>query len=230
MARMTPLRRRLIDDMTVRNLSPATQQSYVYAVAKFSRFFGRSPDQLGVEEVRAYQIHLVGQGLSWSHINQVSCALRFFFGVTLGRQAAIDHIVRAREPRKLPMPVGAVTGVESDPGHGRSSDSSLAGVSRELAPFGRACNSSWKSCSAAIRAINRATARSACGWRLPPFSACLACAVPRRGRVRQAGVNSSRVGGGHGSGGPAGCAGIPPGDRARPGGWKSERIVLGSGP
>ena len=46
--------------MTVRNLSPATQQSYVYAVAKFSRFFGRSPDQLGVEEVRAYQIHLVG--------------------------------------------------------------------------------------------------------------------------------------------------------------------------
>lgn len=103
MARMTPLRRRLIDDMTVRNLSPATQQSYVYAVAKFSRFFGQSPDQLGVEEVRAYQIHLVGQGLSWSHINQVSCALRFFFGVTLGRQAAIDHIVRAREPRKLPI-------------------------------------------------------------------------------------------------------------------------------
>ena len=68
MARMTPLRRRLIDDMTVRNLSPATQQSYVYAVAKFSRFFGQSPDRLGVEEVRAYQIHLVGLGLSWSHI------------------------------------------------------------------------------------------------------------------------------------------------------------------
>ena len=68
MARMTPLRRRLFDDMTVRNLSPATQQSYVYAVAKFSRFFGRSPDRLGVGEVRAYQIHLVGLKLSWSHI------------------------------------------------------------------------------------------------------------------------------------------------------------------
>ena len=107
MARMTPLRRRLIDDMTVRNLSPATQQSYVYAVAKFSRFFGQSPDRLGVEEVRAYQIHLVGLGLSWSHINQVSCALRFFFGVTLGRQGAIDHIVRAREPRKLPVVLSA---------------------------------------------------------------------------------------------------------------------------
>jgi integrase/recombinase XerD len=58
MAQITPLRRRMIDDMTVRNLSPATQQSYVYAVAKFSRFFARSPDQLGVEEVRAYPIHL----------------------------------------------------------------------------------------------------------------------------------------------------------------------------
>jgi integrase/recombinase XerD len=53
MAQMTALRRRMIDDMTVRNLSPATQQSYVYAVAKFSRFFGCSPDRLGIEEVRA---------------------------------------------------------------------------------------------------------------------------------------------------------------------------------
>ena len=52
MAQMTALRRRMIDDMTVRNLSPATQQSYVYAVAKFSRFFGCSPDRLEIEEVR----------------------------------------------------------------------------------------------------------------------------------------------------------------------------------
>lgn len=62
MARMTPLRRRLIDDMTVRNLSPATQQSYVYAVAKFSRFFGRSPDQLGVGEVRVPRGDQAGTG------------------------------------------------------------------------------------------------------------------------------------------------------------------------
>jgi site-specific recombinase XerD len=97
----------MIDDMTVRNLAPATQQSYVYAVAKFSRFFGRSPDQLGVEEVRAYQVHLAGLGCSWSHINQVSCALRFFFGVTLGRQDAFDRIVSAREPKKLPVVLSA---------------------------------------------------------------------------------------------------------------------------
>ncbi len=103
MAQMTALRRRMIDDMTLRNLSPATQQSYVYAVAKFSRFFGRSPDQLGVEEVRAYQIHLAGRGLSWPHLNQVSCALRFFFGVTLGRKDVVDRIVSAKEPKKLPI-------------------------------------------------------------------------------------------------------------------------------
>src|SRR6266516_1530313 len=88
MAQMTALRRRMIDDMTVRNLSPATQQSYVYAVAKFSRFFGCSPDRLGIKEVRVYQLHLAGLGWSWSHINQVSCALRFFFGVTLGRRGS----------------------------------------------------------------------------------------------------------------------------------------------
>jgi integrase/recombinase XerD len=107
MAQITPLRRRMIDDMTVRNLSPATQQSYVYAVAKFSRFFARSPDQLGVEEVRAYQIHLAGLRQSWSHINQVSCALRFFFGVTLGRQEALARIAIAKEPKKLPVVLSA---------------------------------------------------------------------------------------------------------------------------
>jgi integrase/recombinase XerD len=53
-AQMTTLRRRIIDDMTVRNLSLATQQSYVHAAAKFSRFFECSPDRLGIEEVRAY--------------------------------------------------------------------------------------------------------------------------------------------------------------------------------
>jgi integrase/recombinase XerD len=79
MAQMTALRRRMIDDMTLHNLSPATQQSCVYAVARFSRFFGRSPDQLGVEAVRAYQIHLAGRGLSWPRLNRVSCALRFFY-------------------------------------------------------------------------------------------------------------------------------------------------------
>ena len=65
MAAISPLRRRMIDDMTIRNLSPATQQSYIYAVTKFSRYFGRSPDRLGLDEVRAFQVHLVATGISW---------------------------------------------------------------------------------------------------------------------------------------------------------------------
>src|ERR1700745_4048316 len=84
MAEISPLRRRMIGDMMIRNLSPATQQSYLYAVAKFSRHFNRSPDRLGLEDVRAYQLHLIAQRRSWSHINQTVCALRFFYGVTLG--------------------------------------------------------------------------------------------------------------------------------------------------
>ena len=55
MAELSPLRRRMIEDMTVRNLSPATQRSYISAVSKFSRYFGRSPDTLEIEDVRAYR-------------------------------------------------------------------------------------------------------------------------------------------------------------------------------
>ena len=60
-----------------------------------------------MEKVPAYQIHLAGLGMSWSHINQVSCALRFFFGATLGRQEAFDRIVSAKEPKKLPVVLSA---------------------------------------------------------------------------------------------------------------------------
>ena len=102
MATTSPLRQRMIEDMTIRNLSQATQQSYIYAVRKFSRHFGRSPDRLGIEDVRAYQLHLIAQKRSWSHINQTACALRFFYGVTLGRQEAFERIVTGREPEKLP--------------------------------------------------------------------------------------------------------------------------------
>jgi integrase/recombinase XerD len=102
MATMSPLRRRMIEDMTVRNLSRSTQQSYIYAVAKFSRHFDCPPDRLGIEDVRAYQLHLIERKFSWSHINQVACALRFFYGITLGQKETFERIVSGREPEKLP--------------------------------------------------------------------------------------------------------------------------------
>ena len=107
MAEMSPLRRRMIEDMTVRNLSPATQRSYLYAVTKFSRYFSRSPDRLSVEDVRAFQVHLVSTGISWPALNQTVCALRFFYGVTLEQAEIPERIPYAREPRKLPVVLNA---------------------------------------------------------------------------------------------------------------------------
>ena len=103
MAELSPLRRRMIEDMTIRNLSPATQRSYVHAVAKFSRHFGRSPERLGLEDVRAFQVHLVSQGISWPALNQTVCALRFFYGVTLSRTKIPERVVYSRPHAPVPV-------------------------------------------------------------------------------------------------------------------------------
>jgi integrase/recombinase XerD len=119
MTEMSPLRRRMIEDMTVRNLSPATQRSYVHAVAKFGRFFGRSPARLGLEDVRAFQVHLVAGGVSWPALNQTVCALRFLYGVTLKQADLPERIPYARTPRKLPVVLSAdevVAFLEAVPG------------------------------------------------------------------------------------------------------------------
>jgi integrase/recombinase XerD len=107
MADLSPLRRRMIEDMSVRNMSPATQRSYISAVSKFSRYFGKSPERLELEDVRAFQVHLVSTGISWPGLNQIVCALRFFYGVTLGESEIPERIPYAREPRKLPLVLSA---------------------------------------------------------------------------------------------------------------------------
>jgi len=93
----------MIEDMTVRNLSPTTRDAYIHNVKKFSRYFGRSPDCLGLEDVRTYQVHLVSQGIAWATLNQVVSALRFFFGVTLGRKDLPERIAYAPRPKTLPV-------------------------------------------------------------------------------------------------------------------------------
>lgn len=103
MATISPLRQRMIEDMTLRNFSKTTQQSYVYAVANFSRYFKTPPDQLGMDAVRAYQLHLVSERKSRAHINKVACALRFFYGVTLDQPEAFERITNGRDREKLPL-------------------------------------------------------------------------------------------------------------------------------
>lgn len=99
---VSALRQRMIDDIKLRNMSPETQDAYIRAVRNFSLFFKRSPDQLGYEDVRTYLLHLNARGLQAQATNQIACALRFFYGTTLGRDDASKQIPLARRPDTLP--------------------------------------------------------------------------------------------------------------------------------
>jgi integrase/recombinase XerD len=105
---MTPLRRRMIDDMTLRNYSPNTIRTYVGSVVRFSRHFGCSPANLGAEQVRTYLLHLIQKRRhSMGYYNQARCALRFLYRETLGRHDVLKSIVPAKQPRTLPVVLSA---------------------------------------------------------------------------------------------------------------------------
>jgi site-specific recombinase XerD len=94
----------MIEDMRVRNLSPHTQRIYVDRVAQFAKHFGKSPEQLGPEEIRAYQVYLINnKKASWVVLNQTVCALRFLYRITLGKEWIIHHIPGAKKPAILPV-------------------------------------------------------------------------------------------------------------------------------
>src|SRR5271155_2791934 len=126
----------MIEDMTVRNMSPATQRSYVSAVSKFSRYFGKSPERLSLEDVRAFQVHLVSTGISWPGLNQIVCALRFFYGVTLGQSAVPERIPYARATQTAGRAErgrgGAVSGVRFEPEEPGGADRGLCGGAQGL--------------------------------------------------------------------------------------------------
>ncbi|GAB6852957.1 tyrosine-type recombinase/integrase [Paraburkholderia kururiensis] len=100
---MTALRRRMIEDMRVRNLAANTQRVYVQYVRAFARHFGRSPEQLGPEEIRAWQVYLVEAGRAGSTLMVATAALRFLYNVTLRRGWTIDEIATSKVPRTLPV-------------------------------------------------------------------------------------------------------------------------------
>jgi len=89
--------------MTLRKLNPKTQAGYLRAVVKFTRFFGRSPDLASPEDLRAFQLYLVEQGVSSTTINATLTGLTFFFGMTLDRPSALKRMSRVRQPQKLPQ-------------------------------------------------------------------------------------------------------------------------------
>ena len=100
---ITPLRRRMIEDMTVRHFASKTQSDYVRAVSNLARFLGRSPDTASDEDLRRFQLHLTENHVGAPTINLTVTALRFLFSVTLDRPEAVRRLTFVHEPRKLPV-------------------------------------------------------------------------------------------------------------------------------
>jgi Phage integrase, N-terminal SAM-like domain/Phage integrase family len=100
---ISPLRRRLIEDMAIRRLSPKTQYQYIRHVKKFADFLGRSVDKATVEDVHRYQLWLASIGTTVGTANVSATALRFFFKVTLKRHDLAEELISTREPRRLPV-------------------------------------------------------------------------------------------------------------------------------
>ena len=100
---MSPLRRRLIEDMDLRNLAPNTQKTYLQAIKTFVRFFGRSPEKIGREELRSYLLHLVHEKKVSRATYTISlCALRFLYLTTLRKNWVVQGIKYPRREKKLP--------------------------------------------------------------------------------------------------------------------------------
>src|SRR6476660_2036123 len=104
---ISPLRRRMIEDMTVRNFVVKTQTDYIRRVKSFAVFLGRSPDTATREDVRRYLLHLASSGMGAATVNGTGSALRFLFDITLDRPDIVRHLPVAREPRKAPVILSA---------------------------------------------------------------------------------------------------------------------------
>jgi integrase/recombinase XerD len=101
---MTPLRKRMIDDMTLHGLKPKTIRAYVACIARFARHFGKSPELLGTAEIRSYLLYLNhDRNVSASTYNQALCALKFLYRITLHQNWELGGLARTRRQTKLPV-------------------------------------------------------------------------------------------------------------------------------
>ena len=101
---MTPLRKRMLEDLQIRNYAPTTVAAYIRSVAEFAKHFGKSPELLGSEQIREYQLYLIKEkGVSLPSYIQAVCALRFLYSNTLHLPVSVDRIPLPRYEKKLPV-------------------------------------------------------------------------------------------------------------------------------
>jgi len=104
---MSPLRRRMLEDMATRGLQQDTQRDYIRFVRSFAEFLRRPPDTATSEDIRRFQVHQAESGVQPQSINCSVSALRFFFTVTLDRPDLSRRFFLVRYPRKLPTVLSA---------------------------------------------------------------------------------------------------------------------------
>lgn len=104
---VSPLRQRMIEDMTMRMLKPKTQYAYIRHVVRLGEYLGRSPHTATSEDLRLYQLHLVNNGIATGNLNAQLSGLRFFFETTLGKPDVFKKIKHVHEPRKIPTILSA---------------------------------------------------------------------------------------------------------------------------
>src|ERR1700694_2710651 len=100
---ITPLRQRMIEDMSARNLCAGTQRGHIRSCRRFAAYLKRSPDTATLEDIRGFQLHLADTGVSICTRNCIMTGLRFFFRVTLRRLDLSEEVYHIREPEKLPL-------------------------------------------------------------------------------------------------------------------------------
>jgi integrase/recombinase XerD len=105
---MSPLRRRMLEDMQLRNFSTGTQRSYIHYVEGFANHYWINPERLGLDDIRSYQLHLIEQRrLSPPSVNCFVAAVKFLYTVTLEMPWTDQQFTRMKVPDKLPVVLSA---------------------------------------------------------------------------------------------------------------------------
>ena len=153
---ISPLRQRMLEDMSLRGFTPDTQRDYIRAVKKLASFLGRSPDTATAEELRLFQLHQTRIGMQPPSINSSVSALRFFFTVTLDRPDLSRRLTVVPQPRRIPV----VLSVEEVTLLLR-----VTMAPKYKAAFATAYGAGLRVSEVALRVAPRARPRAACGLR-----------------------------------------------------------------